>query len=339
MMRPPETSPLAVGRPARRPAPGDVAGSPPADGGAGCPRCLVIVPVFNERGSVGKVVSRLRQALPDFDVLVIDDGSTDDTLRQIPAGVTVVSLPFNLGIGGAMQTGYKYAALHGYDVAVQVDGDGQHRPSEVRRLVEYVLGDHADLAVGSRFLEPTKYRQSFVRRVGASLLGLLIKLLTGLSITDCTSGFRAANRRVIRAFAHWYPEDYPEPEVILLLHRAGYAIGEFSVRMRQRRIGQSSIGLLGGLFYVLKVTTCLLLDTVRAPWPHEKFGSPATPAISDAPLDALPDAPAGDVSDANATSMTRAPSSPPNAHDAQEPDSPPAWREPVHTGRAASPPI
>src|SRR5829696_9882835 len=131
------------------------------------PKCLVIVPVFNERASVGRVVRRLRRSMPDFDVLVIDDGSTDDTLRQIPAGVTVVSLPFNLGIGGAMQTGYKYAALHGYDVAVQVDGDGQHRPSEVRRLVDYVLAGEADLAVGSRFLEPTKYRQSFVRMTGA----------------------------------------------------------------------------------------------------------------------------------------------------------------------------
>ena len=260
-----------------------------------------------------KVVRRIRQALPDFDVLVIDDGSTDDTLRQIPAGVTVVSLPFNLGIGGAMQTGYKFAALHGYDVAVQVDGDGQHRPSEVRRLVEFVLAGEADLAVGSRFLEPTRYRQSFVRRVGAWMLGVLIKLLTGIWITDCTSGFRAANRRVIRAFAHWYPEDYPEPEVILLLHRAGYSIREFSVRMRHRRAGQSSIGLLAGVFYVMKVTACLLLDMIRAPWPHEKFGIPAAPAGAGA----------------NES----------NAHDAQEPDPAAPWREPVHTGRAASPPI
>ncbi len=235
-------------------------------------RCLVIVPVFNERGSVGKVVDRLHRALPEFDVLVIDDGSTDDTLRQIAPKTAVVSLPFNLGIGGAMQTGYRYAALYGYDIAVQVDGDGQHRPSEVRRLVEYLLEGEADLVVGSRFLETSRYRQSTVRRTGAWMLRLLIRMLTGLTITDCTSGFRAANRRVIRAFAHWYPEDYPVPEVILLLQRAGYRIGELHVRMRQRRNGQSSIGLLAGLFYVMKVTTCLLLDTVRAPWPHEKIG-------------------------------------------------------------------
>src|SRR5688500_6531199 len=316
MMRQPESAPLAARRPTPSAAPCPAL-LPPAQGG---PRCLVIVPVFNERGSVGKVVRRLRQALPDFDVLVIDDGSTDDTLRQIPSGVAVVSLPFNLGIGGAMQTGYKYAALHGYDVAVQVDGDGQHRPSEVRRLVECVVGGEMDLAVGSRFLEDTQYRQTLVRRVGAYMLGALIKLLTGLWITDCTSGFRAANRRVIRAFAHWYPEDYPEPEVILLLHRAGYSIGELSVCMRHRRNGQSSIGFLGGLFYVLKVTTCLMLDMMRAPWPHEKFGVPAAPEAAET----------GDASSPSAASPS---------HDAQEPDPAHPWRERVHTGRPASPSV
>src|ERR1700679_2786963 len=123
-------------------------------------RYLAIVPVFNEGASVRKVVIRLRKALPDFDVLVVDDGSTDDTVRQVPANVPVVSLPFNLGIGGAMQTGYRFAALHGYEIAVQVDGDGQHRPSEVRRLVDYLLEDRADLVVGSRFLTETSgYKQ------------------------------------------------------------------------------------------------------------------------------------------------------------------------------------
>ena len=246
----------------------------PESRAGGALRRLVIVPVFNERGSVAKLIARLRRALPEFDLLVIDDGSTDDTLRCIPPGVTVVSLPFNLGIGGAMQTGYRYAALHGYDVAVQVDGDGQHRPSEVRRLVARLQKGDVDLVVGSRFLErgSSRYRQSLARRTGAWLLGELLQSLTDQKFTDCTSGFRAANRRVIRAFAHWYPEDYPEPEVILLLHRAGYRIDELAVRMRRRRQGHSSIGLLAGLFYVMKVTACLLLDLIRAPWPHEKFG-------------------------------------------------------------------
>lgn len=245
-------------------------------------RFLAIVPVFNEGEAVRKVVARLRKALPDFDVLVVDDGSTDDTVRQVPPDVPVVSLPFNLGIGGAMQTGYRFAALHGYEVAVQVDGDGQHRPSEVRRLVDHLLAGDSDLVVGSRFLEPSGYRQTPVRKFGAWMLRALIQLLCGQYMTDCTSGFRAANRRVIRAFAHWYPEDYPEPEVVLLLKRAGYRIEEISVKMRHRRTGRSSIGLLRGLFYIAKVTVCLLLDVAREPWPTGKVGKPsADPLMKD----------------------------------------------------------
>jgi glycosyltransferase involved in cell wall biosynthesis len=240
-------------------------------------RCLLIVPAFNERASVRKVVTRLRRTLPEFDVLVIDDGSTDDTVRQVPPGTAVVTLPFNLGIGGAMQAGYRYAALHGYDVAVQVDGDGQHRPSEVRRLVRELDVAASDLVVGSRFLEPNpRYHQSPLRLAGAWFLRTLIQALTGMQITDCTSGFRAANRRVIRAFAHWYPEDYPEPEVILLLHRTGYRISELAVRMRHRLAGRSSINVMEGLFYVTKVTVCLLLDLVREPWPRGKVIENAT---------------------------------------------------------------
>src|SRR5438477_4317844 len=142
-------------------------------------RCLLIVPAFNERASVRKVVTRLRRTLPEFDILVIDDGSTDDTVRQVPPKTAVVTLPFNLGIGGAMQTGYRYAALHGYDVAVQVDGDGQHRPSEVRRLVAELEEHGSDLVVGSRFLDPhPRYRQTPLRRTGACFLRALIRALT-----------------------------------------------------------------------------------------------------------------------------------------------------------------
>jgi glycosyltransferase involved in cell wall biosynthesis len=233
-------------------------------------RGLVIVPAFNERQSVGKLARRLGRALPEFDILVIDDGSTDDTLRQVPSEAAVVSLPFNLGIGGAMQTGYRYAALHGYDIAVQVDGDGQHRPGEVRRLVEHLIQTDSDMVVGSRFLGDGKYHQSFTRLLGIQILSTIINWTTDFTITDCTSGFRVANRRVIRAFAHWYPDDYPEPEVILLLHRAGFKITEIGVRMRQRRAGMTSIPLGRGLFYVLKVTTALLLDLARDPWPRGK---------------------------------------------------------------------
>ena len=237
-------------------------------------KCLIIVPAFNESRSVAKLVRRLNQLLPDCHVLVIDDGSTDDTVRQIPSTASVVSLPFNLGIGGAMQTGYRYAALHGYDVAVQVDGDGQHRPREVERLVESLVSREADLVVGSRFLVPTSFVPSLSRMTGIRVLSAWIRCLCGLKITDCTSGFRAVNKKVIRAYAHWYPEDYPEPEVVLLLHRSKYKVIEIPVRMRRRMYGRSSISLAHGLFYVLKVSVCLFLDMVRQPWPSGKIGSP-----------------------------------------------------------------
>src|SRR5688500_560739 len=237
-----------------------------------------------------------------------------------------------------MQTGYRYAALHGYDIAIQVDGDGQHRPSEVRRLIRYLQDGKAELVVGSRFLEPTpytSYRQTTVRRMGAWMLRGSIKLLTGLTITDCTSGFRAANRRVIRAFAHWYPEDYPEPEVILLLHRAGYRVGELHVKMRQRRSGQSSIGVFSGAFYVLKVTACLMLDMVRAPWPHEKIGGPQDiPAAAAVAAKSAPAKP-----QAAAAAQAAAPDTHGVYGDAQEPHPAGPWRGTAAPGRPASPQV
>lgn len=230
---------------------------------------LAIVPAYNESESIAGVVSELRRELPDFDILVIDDGSTDSTARRVPADATVLSLPFNLGIGGAMQTGYRYAALHGYELAVQVDGDGQHPPHEVRKLVLRLEQGDVDLVIGSRFLE-NNYRQNPARMGGIFVLRWLIRFLSGQSLTDPTSGFRAANRSVIRAFAYWYPDDYPEPEIALLLHRSGYRVVEIPTVMRQRTTGQSSIPLLRGFFYVAKVSIALLLDTIRDPWPRDK---------------------------------------------------------------------
>jgi glycosyltransferase involved in cell wall biosynthesis len=243
---------------------------PPAGSAIVAPKVLLIIPAFNEGESVAKLISRLRLAVPDADVLVIDDGSTDDTARRAGGSSHVVSLPFNLGIGGAMQTGYRFAEVHGYDIAVQVDGDGQHRPGQVQRLVQQLMDGKTDFVVGSRFLGEGHYAQKPARLVGGWLLRWMLRELTGLHITDCTSGFRAANRRVIRAFAYWYPEDYPEPEVILLLHRAGYRIREIPVTMRQRRRGRSSIDYAGGLFYVVKVAACLLLDMARRPYNNGK---------------------------------------------------------------------
>jgi glycosyltransferase involved in cell wall biosynthesis len=247
--------------------------SPVAGSSTAAPKlkCLIIVPAFNESKSVGRLVRRLHRVVPECDVLVIDDGSTDDTVRCLPAEARVVSLPFNLGIGGAMQTGYRYAALHGYDIAVQVDGDGQHRPGGVRALIDALHKNNADIVVGSRFLAPRNFATSPMRLTGIRLLSIWIRMLSGLKVTDCTSGFRAVNQRVIRAYAHWYPEDYPEPEVVLLLHRSNFKVIEIPTRMRRRMYGKSSISLASGIFYVLKVGVCLLMDTVRQPWPRGKI--------------------------------------------------------------------
>ncbi len=249
---------------------------PPANYSLQGLRCLAIIPAFNESGSVGRVVRAIKRELPQFDIVVIDDGSVDTTVHEVPGFARVISLPFNLGIGGAMQTGYRYAALHGYDLAVQVDADGQHPPEEMHKLLHALLhgGERGpcDLVIGSRFVATVKYRQTFARMVGIHFIRHLIKLLVGLWITDPTSGYRAANHRVIRAFAHWYPDDYPEPEVVLLLHRGGFRVREVQVEMHQRTTGVTSIPTLRGVFYVVKVATCLLLDMFRRPWPEAKVG-------------------------------------------------------------------
>jgi len=235
-------------------------------------KCLVIVPAYNEVASIANVISELFRTLPDFDILVIDDGSTDGTAGAVPDGAAVIRLPFNLGIGGAMQTGYRYADIHGYDIAVQVDGDGQHLPSEVLKIVDHLERNNLDMVIGSRFIEPGCYKQSFTRLTGIHVLrGLLFALTTGKTITDCTSGFRAVNRKVINCFAQWYPDDYPEPEVVLLLIRSGFNLAEVQVEMAQRDGGKTSIPFWRGVFYTIKVAAALILDMIRDPWPDRRI--------------------------------------------------------------------
>lgn len=227
-------------------------------------RCLAIVPAYNEEASVARVVAEIRAASPEIDVLVVSDGSADRTADVArSAGATVLQLPVNLGIGGAMQTGYLYAARQGYALAVQVDGDGQHDPAELPPLLAAVQSGTADLAVGSRYLADLGYRGPWLRRFGGWLLGRLVQTLMGQPISDPTSGFRVSNARAIGLFARHYPVDYPEVEALVLLRRRGLTVREFPVRMRARQGGRSSITPLKSVDYMAKVALATLLQGWR----------------------------------------------------------------------------
>lgn len=225
---------------------------------------LVIVPAFNEEASLRLVLTELCDCAPGFDVVVVNDGSTDATgpiARE--AGCTVLDLSFNLGIGGAVQTGFRYAIERDYDVAVQVDSDGQFPVDQIERLAALALDDGWDMVIGSRNLTRTSYDGSLSRRIGNKVLSRLCSLLSGQKITDSTSGFRAYSRRALEYLADYYPSDYPEPEAIVFLARRGFRIREETVNMRPRQGGASSIGGLKPLYYMLKVTLALVLNVFK----------------------------------------------------------------------------
>ena len=225
---------------------------------------LVIIPAYNEADSIGGVISRVRTSAPDADIVVIDDGSTDATAAIAQeAGALVVSLPHNLGIGGAVQTGYVFAAEMGYDIAVQVDGDGQHDPSEITEIVAPLLAGQADVVIGSRYIEDRGYITPFLRQVGIFVLASIVSLIIRQRVTDTTSGFRAVNRRVIEFCAREYPRDYPEPESVVLFRRAGFRVREIPVTMNPRYGGQSSITPWRSFYYMVKVLLAILIGLLR----------------------------------------------------------------------------
>jgi len=229
-------------------------------------RALVIVPALNEAEVIEGVVRDLRRYAAWADVLVVNDGSVDATGEVArAAGARVLDLPVNLGIGGAVQTGYRYAWSRGYAVAFQFDGDGQHRARCLAELARPLLAEEADLVVGSRFLKPRGMTAYGFRLVGIKMLAGLISLVVRQRITDPTSGCRAGGRRAIRLFAAEYPQDYPEPESLVELRRHGLRVREMPVTMRRRRAGQSSIGLGSGLHYMAKVILAVVMNTVKAP--------------------------------------------------------------------------
>jgi glycosyltransferase involved in cell wall biosynthesis len=228
-------------------------------------RCLAVVPAFNERDSIAGVIADLREHC-GVDVVVIDDGSGDGTAAVASgAGARVVTLPFNVGIGGAVQTGYMLARMGDYDVAIQVDGDGQHPASELERLLDALVESGADLVIGSRFLQSGAFRSTFARRAGVRLFSSLVSWLVGVRMTDTTSGFRAAGRRAIALFAEAYPHDYPEVEAVLIAHRAGLRVIEAPVEMRPRQGGRSSITPLRSGYYMVKVLLALAMQLLRRP--------------------------------------------------------------------------
>jgi glycosyltransferase involved in cell wall biosynthesis len=227
---------------------------------------LAIVPAYNEEGCVSGVVTELRRHCPDFDVVVVDDGSTDQTAAEArAAGADVIRNPFNLGIGGAVQCGYVYAFERGYDLAVQVDGDGQHDAAQIAQLRTHLdRNPSLHMVTGSRFLAKEGYRSSATRRVGIRILATLLSLITRQPITDPTSGFRMTTRRGIELFARDYPHDYPEVEAVVMLHHHRLRSAEVPVRMRARSAGTSSIAGHWSVFYMLKVVLAVLVGVFRA---------------------------------------------------------------------------
>jgi len=225
---------------------------------------LAIVPAYNEEGAIGSVIAEIRAFDPSFDVVVIDDASHDHTAEVAAAsGARVVRLPFNLGIGGAVQTGFRFAFDGDYDIVARVDGDGQHDPAQLAQLLPVVLRGEADICVGSRFSGAGGYRSSGVRRIGIRILARTVSLLTGQKLTDTTSGFQVLNRRAIALFAQDYPHDYPEVEAAVMLHKHRLRLAEEPVSMREREHGRSSITAMRSIYYMAKVLLAVLIGMFR----------------------------------------------------------------------------
>ena len=225
---------------------------------------LIIIPAYNESANIENTVADIKANAPDFDYVIINDCSRDNTLSILKEkGLNYISLPVNLGIGGAVQTGYIYAYEHGYDTAVQVDGDGQHDVRYLNDMYDALIERNADMIIGSRFIEKEGFQSSVFRRMGITYFTGMIKALTGVKVTDPTSGFRLADRKVIEMFAKDYPRDYPEPESIVAVIRHGCRVEEYPVQMRARQGGKSSITPGKSVYYMIKVSIACVIANMR----------------------------------------------------------------------------
>jgi glycosyltransferase involved in cell wall biosynthesis len=233
-------------------------------------RIAVIVPAYNEEKCIAGVIEsiNLLNTGNEFklDVIVVNDASIDSTgCIASKKNCTLLDLPVNVGIGGAVQTGFKYAFSEGYDYAMQVDGDGQHPPAEIPRLIKMIGEKDLDVVIGSRFIEKKGFLSSYSRRLGISFFKHILKWYTGFTITDCTSGFRIINRKTLSMVCETYPDEYPEPESIILYSRNHLRIGEVAVEMRERQGGRSSISAFNSIYYMIKVSIAIFFAALRSP--------------------------------------------------------------------------
>lgn len=226
---------------------------------------MVLLPAYNEAGAIGHVIEGVRQVLPQADIVVIDDCSTDNTVQVArDAGATVLCIPSNLGIGGAVQTGFKFAREHNYDVVIRLDGDGQHDPNEVPALYAALSSGQADAVFGSRFIgKDSNMKIPFGRRLGIKTFAFLVTILTRQRATDTTSGFMCLNRYAVGMLADYLPQDYPEVEGRIILHKAGLKTLELPVIMRSRIAGMSSINSWRSIYYAFKVSVAALIGAMK----------------------------------------------------------------------------
>ena len=225
---------------------------------------IMIIPAYNEISNIRTTVQDILDHAPGFDYVIINDCSQDGTMRFCTEqGMNIINLPVNLGIGGAVQTGYLYAWRNGYDVAVQFDGDGQHDASYLGEMADFLQEQQADMVIGSRYIRREGFQSSGIRQFGIRYFSALIKLLTGKRVTDPTSGMRMVNRDVMKIYSEDYPVDYPEPESVVAILRMGKKVSEIPVIMRERQGGVSSISPRKAVYYMIKVTLAILMECLR----------------------------------------------------------------------------